>query len=46
MYFQVSGTYARILDSMHLFPSYVKELQRWLLDAYDWADELVLEADC
>jgi len=45
MYFQVSGTNVRIAGSIHIFPSYVKELPRWLLDAYDWADELVFEGD-
>jgi uncharacterized protein len=44
MYYQIISTNVRIAGSMHYFPVDAKPPQ-WVFDAYQWSEELYLEAD-
>jgi uncharacterized protein len=47
MYFEIVGTQARLLGSMHAWPAEAAgpELPGWIEDAYQWSECLYFEAD-
>lgn len=45
MYLQVDGSNLRIAGTMHVFPAESPDVPGWLWQAYDWAEELVIECD-
>lgn len=45
MYYKVDGSNLRIAGTMHYFPAESPGLPTWLSDAYEWAEELVIESN-
>jgi uncharacterized protein len=45
MYYQIAETNIRIMGSIHMFPVGRSDVPTWALGAFDWADEIVFEAD-
>lgn len=45
MYLQVDGSNARIAGTMHVFPAESPDMPQWLWQAYDRAEDLVIESD-
>ena len=45
MYYQVGETNLRIMGSMHMFPAGRSEVPAWVDGAFEWADQIVFEAD-
>lgn len=45
MYYQIAETNIRIMGSIHMFPAGRSEVPAWAVGAFDWADEIVFEAD-
>jgi uncharacterized protein YbaP (TraB family) len=47
MYYEIAGTNARLLGSMHQWPADAgtQELPTWVWDAYHWCQQLYLETD-
>ena len=43
MLYQIPGTSVRVLGSMHLVPPEAEAVPDWALQAYEWAEDLVLE---
>ena len=43
MYFRIRGTNVRLLGSMHMFPASITSLPIWANEAYEWAEQLILE---
>jgi uncharacterized protein len=44
MYFEIQGTNLRLAGSMHVVPA-GGTVPQWVVDAYDWSEDLYLEAD-
>ena len=44
MYYQFNGSSVRLAGSMHLIPPGA-EIPRWISDAYEWSEEIYLEAN-
>lgn len=45
MYYEIKGTNLRIAGSMHVFPADSPKMPSWILDAYEWCEQLVIEFD-
>lgn len=45
MYYQIAETNIRIMGSIHMFPVGKSEVPAWAVGAFEWADEIVFEAD-
>lgn len=45
MYYEIIETNIRIMGSIHAFPSGNLEIPAWAINAFEWADEIVFEAD-
>jgi uncharacterized protein YbaP (TraB family) len=45
MYYEIEGTSVRLAGSMHLVPAASPNLPEWVWRAYEWAEEIVFEAD-
>jgi uncharacterized protein YbaP (TraB family) len=44
LYFQIDQTAVRIASTVHDFPRESPDLPRWLSDAFDWCEDLILES--
>jgi uncharacterized protein len=45
MYYEVVGSSVRLAGSLHRLPATAPTLPEWVVDAYTWTEEVVLEAD-
>jgi uncharacterized protein YbaP (TraB family) len=45
MHYEIEGTSVRLAGSMHLIPAASPNLPEWVWRAYEWAEDVVFEAD-
>ena len=45
MYFQIDNSAVRIAGSCHDFPRELPDIPQWLMDAYSWCEDLILESN-